>query len=74
MRSRRFPTARRREDHEMCVYTRHSYYFFDPDTQFRWKEKIMLRSTKKYKNQAGMNITPPSFTKLSRSKMALYWH
>jgi len=43
----------------MYVYTRHSYYFFDPDTQFRWKEKIMLRSTKKYKNQAGMNITPP---------------
>ena len=37
------------------------YYFFkfDPRTQFPGNEKIMLSDTKKYKNQAGMNLTPP---------------
>jgi len=33
--------------------------FFDPGTQFPGNEKIMLCNTKKYKNQAGMNLTPP---------------
>ena len=33
--------------------------FFDPGTQFPGNEKITLRNTKKYKNQAGMNLTPP---------------
>ena len=35
------------------------YYFFDPGTQFPRKEKITLCNIKKYKNQAGMNLTPP---------------
>ena len=34
------------------------YYFFDPGTQFPGNEKIMVCNTKKYKNQAGMNLTP----------------
>jgi len=34
-------------------------FFFDPGTQFPRKEKITLCNTKKYKNQAGMNLTPP---------------
>ena len=34
--------------------------FFDPGTQFPRKEKITLCNIKKYKNQAGMNLTPPS--------------
>jgi len=33
--------------------------FFDPGTQFPRKEKITLCNIKKYKNQAGMNLTPP---------------
>ena len=33
--------------------------FFDPGTQFPGNEKITLCNTKKYKNQAGMNLTPP---------------
>ena len=33
--------------------------FFDPGTQFQRIEKITLCNTKKYKNQAGMNLTPP---------------
>ena len=74
MRSRRFPTARRREDHEMYVYTRHSYYFFDPDTQFRWKEKNYATQYKKVQKSSWDEHYSPSFTKLSRSKMALYWH
>jgi len=35
------------------------YLFFDPGTQFPGNEKITLCNTKKYKNQAGMNLTPP---------------
>ena len=34
--------------------------FLDPGTQFPRKEKITLCNIKKYKNQAGMNLTPPS--------------
>ena len=35
------------------------YYYFDRDTKFPANEKITLCNTKKYKNQAGMNLTPP---------------
>ena len=35
------------------------YYFFYPGIQFLGNEKITLCSAKKYKNQAGMNLTPP---------------
>jgi len=35
------------------------YYYFDPGTQFPGNEKITLCNTKKYKNQAGMNLTSP---------------
>jgi len=42
--------------------------FFDPGTQFPGNEKITLCNTKKYKNQAGMNLTPPP----SQNSHALY--
>ena len=32
---------------------------FDPGTQFPGNEKNTLCNTIKYKNQAGMNLTPP---------------
>jgi len=32
---------------------------FNPGTQFPWNKKITLCNTKTYKNQAGMNLTPP---------------
>ena len=38
----------------ICIFC-----FFDPGTQFQRKEKITLCNIKKYKNQAGMNLTPP---------------
>jgi len=34
-------------------------FFLNPGTQFPRKEKITLCNMKKYKNQAGMNLTPP---------------
>jgi len=37
------------------------YYYFDPGTQFPGNEKITLCNAKKYKNQAGMNLTPPDY-------------
>ena len=43
--------------------------FFDPGTQFPRKEKITLCNIKKYKNQAGMNLTP-----LSQNSHAVRWH
>jgi len=39
-------------------YTNMLLLFFDPGTQFPGNEKITLCNTKKYKNQAGMNLTP----------------
>ena len=33
--------------------------FLTAGTQFPGNEKITLCNTKKYKNQAGMNLTPP---------------
>jgi len=45
--------------------------FFDPGTQFPGNEKITLCNTKKYKNQAGMNLTlPPP----SQNSHAVRWH
>ena len=45
--------------------------FFDPGTQFPIKEKITLCNIKKYKNQAGMNLTPPP---PSQNSHAVRWH
>ena len=45
--------------------------FFDPGTQFPGNEKITLCNTKKYKNQAGMNLTPPP---PSQNSHAVRWH
>ena len=47
------------------------YYFFDPGTQFPRKEKITLCNIKKYKNQAGMSLTPPP---PSQNSHAVRWH
>ena len=45
--------------------------FFDPGTQFPRNEKNTLCNTKKYKNQAGMNLTPPP---PSQNSHAVRWH
>jgi len=45
--------------------------FFDPGTQFPGNEKITLCNTKKYKNQAGMNLTP---SPPSQNSHAVRWH
>ena len=45
--------------------------FFDPGTQFPGKEKITLCNTEKYRNQAGMNLTPPP---PSQNSHAVRWH
>jgi len=45
--------------------------FFDPGTQFPRNEKITLCNTKKYKNQAGMNLTP---TPPSQNSHAYYYY
>jgi len=42
---------------------------FNPGTQFPGNEKTKLCNTKKYKNQAGMNLTPPS-----QNSHAVRWH
>ena len=58
-----------------CAYIRVIVIIFlTPILNLDGRKKLYYAVQKKYKNQAGMNITPPSFTKLSRSKMALYWH
>ena len=44
---------------------------FDPGSQFPGNEKITLCNTRKYKNQAGMNFTPPPPSQNSR---AVRWH
>ena len=46
-------------------------FFFDPGTQFPRKEKNTLCNIKKYKNQAGMNLTPPP---PSQNSHAVRWH
>ena len=38
-----------------CYY----YYFLTPLLNSLGMKKITLRNTEKYKNQAGMNLTPP---------------
>jgi len=45
--------------------------FFDPDTQFAGNEKITLCNTKKYKYQAGMNLTP---SPPSQNSHPVRWH
>jgi len=45
--------------------------FFDPGTQFPGNEKITLCNTENYKNQAGMNLTPPP---PSQNSHAVRWH
>ena len=49
-----------------------SLIFFDPGTQFPGNEKITLCNTKKYTNQAGMNLTPPPPP--SQNSHAVRWH
>ena len=44
---------------------------FDPGTQFPGNEKITLCNTEKYKNEAGMNLTPPP---PSQNSHAVRWH
>jgi len=44
---------------------------FDPSTQFSGNEKITLCYANKYKNQAGINLTPPS---PSQNSHAVRWH
>jgi len=56
----------------MALYkTVYYYYFLNPGTQFPENEKITLFNTEKYKNQAGMNLTPPSPSQNSRE---VRWH
>ena len=55
----------------MCHCLLLSLLFFDPGTQFPGNEKITLYNTKKYKNQAGMNLTPPP---PSQNSHAVEWH
>jgi len=47
------------------------YYFFDPGTQFPGNEKLRYAIQKKYKNQAGMNLTPPP---PSQNSHTVGWH
>jgi len=51
-----------------------TFYFIiiiDPGTQFPGNEIITLCNTKKYKNQAGMNLTPPPS---QNSRAVGRWH
>ena len=43
---------------------------FDASTQFLQNEIITLCNTMKYKNQAGMNLTPPP----SQKRHVVRWH
>ena len=45
--------------------------FFDPGTQFPGNEKLRYAIQKKYKNQAGMNLTAPP---PSQNSHAVGWH
>jgi len=51
-----------------CV---HYYYYFDPGIQFPWNKKNYAMRYKKYKNPAGMNLTPPP---PSQNSHAVRWH
>ena len=53
----------------MCDY--YSYYYFDLGTQFPGNEKNYAMQYKKYKNEAGMNLTPPP---PSQNSHAVRWH
>jgi len=55
----------------MALYkTVYYYYFLNPGTQFPENEKITLFNTEKYKNQAGMNLTPSP----SQNSREVRWH
>ena len=55
-----FPLCRAVERRWNCqCYYYYYYKFLEPGTQFPRTEKITLCNTKRYKNQAGMNLTPP---------------
>ena len=61
--SRQLPTTTHyavhtRPDDRNYYYYYYYYYYFDPGTQLPGNEKIMVCNKKKYKNQAGMNLTP----------------
>ena len=51
----------------MALYKYNYYYYyyyyklFKPGSQFPGNETITLCNTKKYENQAGMNLTPPYY-------------
>jgi len=47
------------------------FFFLDPGTQFPWNEKNYAMQYKKYKNQAGMNLTHPP---PSQNSLAVRWH
>ena len=47
---------------------------FDPGTQFQRNEKITLCNTKKYQNQAGMNLTPPAPSQNSHAYYYYYYY
>ena len=46
------------------------YYFLTPVLNSQGMKKITLCNTKKYKNQAGMNLSPPR----SQNSRAVRWH
>ena len=54
-----------------CISVCYLLLFFDSGTQFSGNEKITLCNTEKYKNQAGMNLTPPP---PSQNSHAVRWH
>jgi len=47
------------------------YYYLTPVLNSQGMKKIALCNTKKYKNQAGMNLTPPP---PSQNSHAVRWH
>ena len=68
------PTVTIRHDNYYYYYKKRIellLLFFDRGTQFPEKEKITLCNTKKYKNQAAINLTPPF---PSQNSHAVRWH
>jgi len=52
------------------VYYYYYYYYLDPSTQFPGNENITLCNTKKYKNQAKMNLIRPPL----QNSHTVRWH
>ena len=67
-----------RADKKISGYAAYLYYyyyyiFFTPVRNSQGMKKLRYAIQKKYKNQAGMNLTPPAPpSQKSCSKMALY--